>query len=60
MQIKDKIKNASPHYSLASGVKFSESLTVEAKVLGERLGTEHFKAHGDKVAYCPGIFLQTA
>lgn len=35
-------------------------LTVEAKVLRERLGAEHFKAQGDKVADSPGIFLQIA
>lgn len=40
--------------------KHHASLTVKAKVFGEGLGAEHFKAHGDKVAHRPGILLQAA
>lgn len=34
------------------------SLTVQSEVLGERLGTEHLKTQGNKVAQRPGISLQ--
>lgn len=37
-----------------------ESLTVQAKVFGKGLGTEHLEAHGDKVAHGPGVILQSA
>ena len=59
--IQDKIHSLSLSYKqVMHNLKHPGLLTVEAKVLGERLGAEHFKAQGDKVADSPGIFLQTA